>query len=330
MKNSIYQKFNIDHVKENSSLLTSLSEVSIDITNFELFAQYYAAYYEKDFKDLSFAIEINHSIAAFVLCYRIDKKLCMPNSGVEIIFKEERPDKKLIDFIFKQINVIASENNCSEIFIRDELTSKALSALGETLLLDHYSCRTTFNMNVPFVNFSESIFFSNMRKSYKSLINWGHKNLRVETIKHNRLDSNLFNDFKEFHRHVSGRKTRSDLTWDIQYEMIKNAHAELILAYLNDDLVAGSFIADFGIQSIYFTGVYNRDLFKHGISHYLIYKSIVESFHRGKTLFFSLGDFDAGITDNKWFNIQFFKKGFCKDLFPQTIWNNNKLINTKE
>lgn len=321
MKNDNYIKKEMLDIKNDQILLRSFSDMGLNLANLDFFTQYYAAYYKDDFKDSSFGVSDGNVLIAFVLCYNINKKLCMPAGGIEIFFKESKPNKKLSNFIVNQINIIASGNQSEEISIRDKLTSKTLSALGETLLLDHYSCRTTFNMNVPFVDFSESIFFSNMRKSYKSLINWGHKNLRVETIKHNSLDSNLFNDFKEFHRHVSGRKTRSDLTWDTQYKMIKNAHAELILAYLNDELVAGSFIADFGIQSIYFTGVYNRDLFKHGISHYLVYKSIVESFHRGKTLFFSLGDFDAGITDDKWFNIQFFKKGFCKDLTPQIIWS---------
>ena len=128
-------------------------------------------------------------------------------------------------------------------------------------------------------------------------------------------------NFKDFHLKISGRQTRSDESWLLQYDMIKQGFGELILADYQGKLAAGSLFLDQFDVSTYFTGVYERDLFDFGISHWLIYEGICSSFKRSNTSKFSLGYFDTNITDPKWYNIQFFKKGFCERLKPIVLWS---------
>lgn len=316
-----YSTHSLEEINADQKWFVCISKLSIDLACLELFSKYYSAYYENDFKDLSFAVSDGNVIVAFVLCYKINNKLSLPSGGVEMFFREKECNKKLVNFIFNQIEFTASKNNCSDIFIRDELRLEHSSSLSEILLLERYHGKITFNMKIDYNNFSEHLYFSTIRKSYKSFINWGKKNLELKFVNNLNMNRDLFDDFKNFHHHISGRKTRSDLTWAIQFFMLEAGIAELNLAYFNNELVAGSFFADNGIQSIYFSGVYNRDLFSKGISHYLTYNGIIQSKNRGKTKFFNLGDFDTEIEDDKHFNIQFFKKGFCKDLNPQIIWS---------
>jgi hypothetical protein len=103
--------------------------------------------------------------------------------------------------------------------------------------------------------------------------------------------------------------------------MIEQGIGELILAYYQDKLVAGSLFMDQYDTSMYFTGVYERELFEYGLSHYVLYLGVCRSYARGTTQHFSLGNFETDIIDPKWYNIQFFKKGFCQTMVPTLLWH---------
>jgi hypothetical protein len=176
-------------------------------------------------------------------------------------------------------------------------------------------------MFIDYENFSEDYYHQSIRRRYKSFINWGKKNLSFEVINSDNLSIDKFLNFKDFHQKISGRKTRSDETWMFQYQMIQNGIGELILGYYEGGLVAGSLFVDQDDMSIYSTGVYERELFDFGLSHSLLYQGICRSYGRGNTSNFSLGYFDTDIQDPKWYNIQFFKKGFSEKLAPTLMWS---------
>ena len=103
--------------------------------------------------------------------------------------------------------------------------------------------------------------------------------------------------------------------------MLEQGFGELVLADYEGKLVAGSLFIDQFDRTIYFTGVYERELFDYGISHYLLYMGICRSAARANTDYFSIGCYETDITDRKLFNIQFFKKGFAENLRPIILWN---------
>lgn len=191
--------------------------------------------------------------------------------------------------------------------------------LGEVLFNEKYQSKMIFEMMVGFDNFSENNYFTNTRKSYKSLINWGEKNLDIRLINKDNLSKEQFFAYQTFHHKISKRKTRSDESWNIQYQMLKEGFGELILGYHQGALVAGALFLDQHGISVYATGVYERSLFEFGLSHYLLYYGICRSYTR-ETHSFSLGYFETDIEDSKLYNIQFFKKGFSQTLVPSILW----------
>ena len=70
---------------------------------------------------------------------------------------------------------------------------------------------------------------TSIRKSFKSLVNWGMKNLEIKIMNSGSLNRENFLDFKKLHLQASGRQTRSDESWDRQYDAIQNNHAFAIL-----------------------------------------------------------------------------------------------------
>jgi hypothetical protein len=260
---------------------------------------------------------------AQVLCYKIDNKLCWPLDGIQIqkLALEKDQEKDVFNLIVNYLESYAKENTCSEIIIKDDLREGKLSILGEVLFNARYQSKIVFEMMINFKDFREEHYFTSIRKSYKSLINWGKKNLEIKIISKENPSMDDFLSFKQFHLKIAGRQTRSDESWHIQYDMIQQGFGELILAYYKGNLVAGSLFMDQNDISLYFTGVYERSLFEFGLSHYLMYSGVCRSYERGNTKAFSLGIFETDIKDPKWYNIQYFKKGFCQELVPTLLWS---------
>ena len=64
------------------------------------------------------------------------------------------------------------------------------------------SLKTQFNGCVDLTQ-DESEIKKTLRKSYKSLINWGRKNMSLKMIDSNHLDEKTFREFQQFHKVVS-------------------------------------------------------------------------------------------------------------------------------
>ena len=288
----------------------------------ELLQQYYHAYYGQDFNDQSMAITWDGKAIGYIGASSLKHVLSQPSKGLEVILPDLMHSLPASHFkeLAKLLIDHAIKNDCSLIEIKDTLSLGKLSPLGEVLFNEKFQSNLTFEMVINYQEFSENIYYASIRKSYKSLINWGRKNLKSDYINKDNADRNSFNTFQGFHKKISGRVTRSDASWSKQFEMIEKGKGELIMAHLDNEVVGGSLFTDQLNYSTYFTGVYERDLFQYGLSHYLLYLGIVRSFERKQTAFFSLGRFDTDIQDPKWYNIQFFKKGFASQLIPTVIW----------
>lgn len=130
-----------------------------------------------------------------------------------------------------------------------------------------------------------------VRKSYKSLLNKGEPKLCQLKM--------YFRKMKEMHLSASGRKTRSDKTWEIQWKQILSEEA---FAFI-DKNIAGFFI-------------YNNHTCYYGVgcsmegagSHALIWKAILHAKKLG-CKYFEMGE-QVFSGDEKLVNISKFKRGF--------------------
>jgi len=161
---------------------------------------------------------------------------------------------------------------------------------------------------------SEAELKSNIRKSYKSLVNWGERNLSIQLIDHTNPDYGQFIRFRDFHIHTAGRKTRSDTSWDLQFESIRNNEAYVVLATQEENLVSATLVLHGKTKAYYGVGVYDRELMARNVAvaHYNMMFSITHA-KKINLKQFDLGHHDAGSENEKENNIFRFKSGFSNE-----------------
>jgi hypothetical protein len=167
---------------------------------------------------------------------------------------------------------------------------------------------------------AEAVVFSQMRKSYRSLVNWGRRQMQLTFVDSTNPDTHLFDKFRHFHLEVAGKVTRPMVSWDVMFNLVKKGNAILGLAYLNGDLVAGTFLFVQGSFALYGTGVYDRNRFEKPISHWPLVATIQHAKKFGAHLC-DLGQVfpDLGVTEKER-NIAFFKKGFTNTIINEAYW----------
>lgn len=161
---------------------------------------------------------------------------------------------------------------------------------------------------------------SNLRKSYKSLVNKAIKNLDIRFLK----DSNeeIWIDFQKLHKSVAGRTTRSEETWNIQLKAISKGEA--IFAYAldpNKKMIGGSLFYLTEAESFYAIGAYDRDLNHLFLGHALQYSAMLELKRMGVRwhrlgLYLTEGHDQISKKDS---SISYFKKGFSSHVVPNFI-----------
>lgn len=289
---------------------------------------YYREYFSQcDFQDESFLIIEDSKVLSEVLAYNIDGVLRFPlaetGACMTIYSSENYKIKKVAHCAINHLVNLS----CKEVIVNDSVDANGLSILGEALLCHNFQPRLVFKMSIDIgAQFSDAAYYSSIRKSYKSLVNWGRKNLRVSYWNNKNITPEIIQVFKEFHTKTAGRQTRSDLTWELQYNMLQEGYGEIILGYLNEELVASALFIDFESTTYYGVAVYERSLFEYGLSHYIVFLGICRAAERGRTSQFSLGVYAPDLTDTKKRNIQMFKKGFCAQLLPQIVWSYSNQI----
>ena len=145
-------------------------------------------------------------------------------------------------------------------------------------------------------------------------------NLWTISIK-KKLDYSEWNNFKQLHISVSGKQTRSDKTWDSQYNDINNQKAFAIFLYDKSRLIGGTMYRYTKTNAVYAIGAYDRNLFPKPISHLSHYQAIGE-LKKKKVNWLRMGDIprhnDYGEPSKKEISIGFFKKKFATDIFKKS------------
>jgi hypothetical protein len=159
-----------------------------------------------------------------------------------------------------------------------------------------------------------------VRKSYKSLINWGKREMQLIFVDAQNPDFEFFSSFRLFHRQISGKVTRPIESWDIMFDLLTTNNALLCMAYINDQLVAANYLFMHQGVSMYGTGVYDRSKFDKPLSHWPLIASIHKSVQYGSSVC-NLGQvFLDNSYNSKEQNIAFFKQGFSSSVRCTPYW----------
>ena len=160
------------------------------------------------------------------------------------------------------------------------------------------------------LSFSETIIRKNFRELHQRLLNKTYEDLNYEIIDNTNYKNEIY-EMEKMHIEVSGKRTRSSKSWEINAEMIKNNCAFLTKASNKKKVLSYYFFFLNKISTIYFSSVTYREYFKiyKNLGHTSIWNAI--KYSRNKSRFLYLGDENINSSTDKEKNIEFFKKGFA-------------------
>ena len=295
--------------------LKAITRCEIAADHFTLNLQYRMAFAENDLHDRSFCIVKNDNVHLIVLCHQ-DEDVLNFNSGA-IHFLGQNDNKKIVRAAFDELERLACANDIKDVRIADYGSGDTLSVLGAQAFQRDGVPTCRLESAIDLLQ-SEDDIKRNLRGSYKSLINQTRRDMKFVVMSQDNPDRELFNEFKTFHLKVAGRQTRSNKSWDKQFDMITAGCAELILGYIEPHgLVSSALFTDLGRTTSYAVAVYDRELFgQRSLAHANVYEGILGAKNRGQTRFV-LGNIPPrGTASDKEHSIGVFKKGFCDQ--PQT------------
>ncbi len=162
-----------------------------------------------------------------------------------------------------------------------------------------------------------------VRDSYRSLINWGRKQMSMAYVNRDQPDRARFETYPAFHTRIAGQGARGADYWETVWAEIVKGGAELSLGHMADGtLIAGTlttFAAD-GMIAYYASGTYDRDRFEKPIAHWPVFDAMTRAAGRGIPRY-DLGEvFPRGEAAEKEVQIGFFKKGFADAVTLRLEW----------
>lgn len=273
--------------------------------------------------DASATIFIDGNPALYAPAGVTEGVLAYNGMAIRLFFAENLDSKTqeaAARILFKHYDTYFASGLASKAWVRDDTTIGTLGPAGTAAL---NRSGTSFAQLNAWIDLSAGFITQKnaLRKSFRSLINWGRANMTIKYVNAEFPDRSAFDSLQEFHRKVAGRITRPQSSWDAMYSWIASGRGELALGYLGcDELVAASVVVDGRSTSAYATGVYDRDKFDKPLAHWPIWNAIERSRCRG------LRQFDIGAVPlpgnatAKEVNIGYFKRGFATSIKVAIEW----------
>ena len=228
---------------------------------------------------------------------------------------------KAASLAMKRIEGLAEEGKLERIRLAERVAGPTLSPIGKICSDNGY--RPGLRV-VPMIDLTrdQDAIYADVRKSYKSLINWGRKAMHMSYVNEQNPDRALFDTMPAFHKHVAGKVTRSAKSWEQQFEAVAAGYGEASFGYDEaDELVSAVLTVDGEKEAVYFSAVYDRDKFHKPIGHWPLWDAIVRSKARGRDRFY-FGDTEtAEPLSEKEEAIAFFKRGFAGTYLQEIIWS---------
>jgi len=222
---------------------------------------------------------------------------------------------------FRHLHLLGEQSGAKTAQILGSTNEKPLGSVDLACLTQSASPSSQINAVVD-VSLGEANIRKNLRDSYRSLVNWGSRQLQMHYVNDANPDKTLFERYSTFHADIAGGTVRAQNYWSVFWEEIIAGRAELSLGFLADgSLVSGTIVTDAKTTSYYTSGVYDRSKFDKPLGHYPVFDAMVRAGERGQTSF-DLGQvysIDSDVSDKER-QIGFFKKGFTSHFQIRFIW----------
>jgi hypothetical protein len=284
--------------------------------------RYLAAVFDGQRRDTSFAVLEGEQPILLAACAAGAGALDYWGLPIHIFVHErltESEKARAIALAFSHLESLLAHHQVSRLVLQDELIGSELSLLGEQCHRRDLTAAVSFS-GLCDVSKGEAGMRVGLRKSFRSLINWGRRNLKVVCLNKANPDRALFQRYQDFHFAVAGRSTRPQTSWDIMYDWIVDGHGEIVFGWLSDDLVAGTVVLDGTEVAVYASGVYDRAHFDKPIAHWPLWLAMLNAAERGVGIF-DLGDLPVkGTVTDKEYSIGYFKRGFATRIRARVQW----------
>jgi len=280
---------------------------------------YYPVAFAGTRQDASFAIAEGDRPRLLALATAGDCRLDYYGSPLRLCCAEPE-DGAAIAAAFAHIDQLIASRSLKRVEIAEEAPSNRLSPVGEACLNRHF--RPSLRMTAwGDLSEGETSLRRGLRKSYKSLLNWGRANMTIAVVNRETPDRAQFDRYQAFHQAVAGRSFRVQNTWDALFTWIESGQGELVLGFLQDDLVAGTLVGDAEGSAYYVSGVYDRERFDKPMAHWPLWTAMLRAHERG-LMRFELGDIPLdGDATPKEVAIGFFKRGFATEIATSVVWS---------
>ena len=162
--------------------------------------------------------------------------------------------------------------------------------------------------------------WSTFRKSYRALINVALKTWQTTVLDADSIDAVTWAEFKQLHKKVAGRSTRSARSWQQQLNMVLAREAFLVTIRSLDEkqLVGAGLFVYTATEGLYGVGAYDRTLFEKPLGH-AVQQRAIETMKNMGLSWYQIGErhyrqSPHGPSDKE-VTISEFKQGFASHLF---------------
>lgn len=297
---------NFDSLKENFNLI-------ID-QNFPLHSKGNLKYQKEYFKSnelickISF-IFINSGIAKFLFLgdvFKTDKISIfgLPSLSIELVNLNNIEKKFIENHLTKDLQISNFKIDHLEL-----INSNRISFFSNYLLKKGFKNNLMVNSIVD-LNYDYDYLKMCYRKSYKSLINKYNKDFNLIVLERESNNEDLFSEFKDLHFIDAGKKTRSDRTWEIQFELINEGLAVVFLLEKDKKIVSGAYFTNNNKTAYYGVSASDPSSKKQFPLTHVIIDNAIKYFKKKNLEKIILGNYETNKNNTKEYNISLFKCGF--------------------
>ncbi len=231
----------------------------------------------------------------------------------------KKSQRRIIKSCFNFLNRLTSLSK-GDCWRTNELLTEGAAGQWHQLALEQNAKLDRVNYEM-YVDLSLSIdeIRSHIRKSFRPLVSSGLKKWKVTVM--DQYCEETWNRFKDLHKRVAGRVTRSIETWNIQHQSIKSGNAFLVYVTGADEVMVGGGYFDMShYECNYSVGSYDRDLPDEPIGHMIQYQAILTAKEKGRKSYY-IGDRFyheklPQVTEKR-VQISHFQQGFSTKVFPR-------------
>lgn len=266
------------------------------------FLDYQNEYFQKNCEELSFMAFKNDSFLFQLSLFKVKNKMKFFNNDGYLEISND-----LLELIFEK-KIFGSKTNFFEFF---NSTETEFLLPNKEYNIDLKKLDDCDSLNLSLEGSFENIM-TNFRDSTMNRLNKKFDNLEYFTISKKKCDED-WKSFKSLHKNVAGGSTRSDTSWDMQYDNIRKGTSVFIYSKFNKKFIAGC-LFDHSKDDIKYSVSASDPNFKKFNSNEKIISLAIKYAKSINIKNLHLGVLKKKESDIKKINIHDFKKNFCRKI----------------